>query len=145
MRTSDGFHWTKVENHLPEAGSAIRDALSQVVTKAVLDIQGGSVANSPVSRHGGRLKSSIQAIVPDPWGNDIAGGVGTNVEYGPYQELGTGARGAGGSYPYPRTARYTMSWPGISPRAFMANAAKAVEQSFVAAVQRLQSRLPGRV
>lgn len=145
MKAGGGFEWTKVDNHLPQAGDAIRDALSQVVTKGVLDIQADAVANSPVSRSGGRLKTSIQPILPDPWGGDIAGGVGTNVEYAAYVELGTGAAGAGSSYPYPRQARYTMSWRGMAARAFMARAAKRVEPSLVAVLQRLGTRLPRKV
>lgn len=142
---AQGFHWTKVENHLAQAGEEIQDAARAVVTKAALDIQGQAVAKAPVSRSGGLLKSSVQAIVPDSWGPEIAGGVGSNVEYAAYVELGTGARGAGSSYPYPRTARYTMSWPGMTARAFIANAAKRVEPSFVGAMSKLGSRLPRKV
>ena len=143
---SQGFHWTKAENHLPYAGEAITDTIQQVVSKAVLDIQAEAVASSPVSRSGGRLKTSIQPILPDAWGSgDIAGGVGSNVEYAAYVELGTGAAGAGSAYPYPRTARYTMSWSGMRARAMIGNAAKRVEPGYVAAMSRIGSMLPRKV
>lgn len=137
------FDW-KVENHLPAAQDHIRDALFAVVSKAVLDIQGGAVSGAPVDT--GLLKSGVQAILPDDtYSGPIQGGVGSNTEYAAYVELGTGRAGAGSSYPYQRTARYTMGWAGMAARAFMANAAKRVEPAFVAAVASLQSRLPGRV
>ena len=145
MKASDGFTWTKAENHLPQAQDAILDVCRDVVTKAVLDIQGDAVGMAPVSRSGGLLKTSIQPILPDAWGQDIAGGLGSNVEYAAYVELGTGAAGAASGYPYPRTARYTMSWRGTRARAFMANAAKRVEPGFVGVMSRLGTRLPRKV
>ena len=144
MRAASGFHWTRVDNHIPQAQDAIRDALADVVTKAVLDIQGDAISQAPVVT--GRLKTSIQAVTPtSDWEQVIAGGVGTNVEYAAYVELGTGQAGAGSAYPYPRQARYTMSWAGMTARAMIGNAAKRVEPSFLAVLARLQDRLPGKV
>lgn len=145
MKSSGGFSWTRADNHLDVAGRELRDAMEAVVTKAVLDIQGDAVAMAPVSRSGGLLKSSIQAIVPDQGGDDIAGGVGSNVEYAAYVELGTGSAGAGSPYPYPRTARYTMAWRGMRARAMIGNAAKRVEPGYIAAMSRIGSRLPRKV
>lgn len=146
MKASQGFTWTQADNHIPQAQEALMDSILQVVTKGVMDIQGNAVADAPVK--GGLLKGSVQAILPDPgWGGGgaIAGGVGTNIEYGPYVELGTGSRGAASSYPYPRSARYTSSWPGMAARAFMGNAAKRVEPAFLGAMATLGSRMPRKV
>lgn len=138
-----GFHWVRAENHLPQAMKALRGAIQEVVTKAVLDIQAGAQAGAPFQF--GQLRSSIQPIVPDAFSDEVVGGVGSNVFYAAYQELGTGAAGAGSPYPYPRRARYTSSWPGIAARAFMAESAKRVEGPFVTALGQVGRHLPGKV
>jgi hypothetical protein len=144
MKSSQGFAWSKVENHLPQAGQELTDALNAVVTKTVLDIQGDAVGQAPVGRTG-LLKSSIQAIRPDAWGDEIMGGVGSNVEYATYVELGTGARGAASPYPFRTDARYTPSWPGMRARAMIANAAKRAEPGYVAAMDQVGRMMPRKV
>lgn len=45
------------------------------------------------------------------------GEITNNVEYAPYVEFGTGARGSGSNYPgKPEGLAYTAAWPGMAAR-----------------------------
>lgn len=144
MPRNDGVRWT-AESRLDRYALDIRASASDIVTRGVLDIQAEAVSNSPVSRSGGRLKTGWQAITPSADSSVVAGGIGNNVEYAAYVELGTGAAGAGSAYPFRRTARYTMSWRGMAARATAGKAAARVLPSVEAALAQLGRRLPRRM
>lgn len=130
----------KVEDHLPQYAADIRMAAADIVGKGVLDILADTQVNTPVRL--GQAKAGWQAVMPDPAGSGpVVGGVGNNVEHATYLELGTGAAGAGSAYPFPRTARYTMGWPGMRARAMLGNAGQRV----LPRVQQALSSLGGRL
>ena len=132
------FRWTAKEDHLHQYGGEVRKAAADIIGKGVFDIQARTVADTPVQT--GRLKTGWQAIMPGPDG-PVVGGVGTNVEYAAYVELGTGAAGAGTRYPFPHTARFTMGWPGMRGRAMLGNAAHSILPSVRDALGRLGGRM----
>ena len=63
------------------------DGLLKGITEACLLVQNAAVGNCPVDM--GELQGSITIVEPKP-GREPAGIVGTNKEYAPYVELGTG-------------------------------------------------------
>jgi hypothetical protein len=134
-----GFRWDTREDHLHQYGQEVRRAAADVIGKGVLDIQARTITNTPV-RHG-HLKGGWQPVMPTTDTPEVVGGVGTNVDYAAYVELGTGRAGAGGQYPFPRVARYTMGWPGMAPRAMLGNAAQAILPVVHSALSRLGGRM----
>jgi len=71
------------KNNLPRISSQIERALSAVVRKAAFAIEAQAKTLAPVDT--GMLRNSIQTDIEGP----LKATVGTNVEYGPYQEFGT--------------------------------------------------------
>lgn len=63
------------------------DAVSQGMEKACIYVEGNAKQNAPVDD--GQLRQSITHDV-DVDSNNVVGYVGTNVEYAPYVEVGTG-------------------------------------------------------
>ena len=63
------------------------DGLLKGITEACLLVQKAAVGNCPVDM--GELQGTITIVEPKP-GREPAGIVGTNKEYAPYVELGTG-------------------------------------------------------
>lgn len=80
---------------------------------------------SPVRRtgRGGRLRESI-VYETERRGAVHSVSVGSDVEYAPFMEFGTGERGAnapdGPSYKgHPSGVSYTPGWPGVDPRPYL--------------------------
>lgn len=67
-------------------GQKVETALGVALEAASIFVEGEAKKRVPVDT--GLLKNSITHIVRDE-GDKTVGYVGTNVEYGPYQELGT--------------------------------------------------------
>lgn len=78
-----GFRLEITFNRLPEMGPAVRKACSDVVRKAVFDVEADAKVRAPVDT--GALKASIAGKMIAPLTGEIVCG----VEYGIYQELGT--------------------------------------------------------
>lgn len=134
--------WT-LENHLPQYAVDIRSACADIVGKGVMDILANTQVATPVRL--GQAKAGWQPVMPELAGDGpIVGGVGNNVEHATYLELGTGAAGASSAYPFPRTARYTMSWPGMRARAMLGLAGERVLPAVQQALGRLGARLRQR-
>ncbi len=84
-----------------------RDSKAKVaegVNKAAAIVLGGAKADCPVDT--GLLRSSIHLTPAETRGSNISAEVGTNVEYAPYVEFGTGARGG---YPYETKTKLSYS------------------------------------
>jgi hypothetical protein len=134
------FRWKVQENHLHEMGGEVARQAGDIIGKGILDIHARTVAATPAPT--GRLKTGWQAVLPERGSADLRGGVGNNVEYAAYVELGTGRAGAGSGYPFGRGGvRYTMSWPGMRARAMLGNAGAQV----LPTVYQLLTRLGGRM
>lgn len=72
-----------VENHIDEVLAELKQAKKQALEAVGLQAEGYAQMYAPVDT--GRLQNSISHKVIDD--NSVA--IGTNVEYAPYQELGT--------------------------------------------------------
>ncbi len=98
-------------NGVPQAKSRVKNlskaSLAQVaegVNKAAAIVLGGAKADCPVDT--GLLRSSIHMTPANTSGSRVSAEVGTNVEYAPYVEFGTGSRGG---YPYETKTKLTYS------------------------------------
>lgn len=86
----------EIHDNSKEVSAAIRAALLRGLEKCGLVAEGYAKKLCPVAKdHGGTLRDSITHVVDE---EEPAVYIGTNVEYGPYVELGTGiyAEGGGG-------------------------------------------------
>ena len=73
---------TQSFNNLTRISSKLEKALSQLVKKTAFSIEARAKQLAPVDT--GLLRNSLQTKV-----EGLKATVGTNVEYGPYQEFGT--------------------------------------------------------
>jgi HK97 gp10 family phage protein len=76
------------------SGVGIMAAAQQVIKDTAVKVQSLSQSMAPVKS--GRLRNSISIKYPDP----LSASIGPQVEYGVYQEFGTGSRGEFGGQPY---------------------------------------------
>ena len=82
-----------VVNNSVQVGEAFRAACLRALERCGMEAEGYAKDLAPVDT--GRLRNGISHAVSE---DEMAAYVGTNVEYGVYQELGTGiyAEGGGG-------------------------------------------------
>lgn len=96
----------------------VRTALEQAMFKAATQGANQAKVNAPVDE--GRLRASITADVRDE-GSAIVGVIGSNVEYAPYMEHGTGLLadegGSGRHNPPPSALAGWASRHGLNPYA----------------------------
>jgi phage gpG-like protein len=76
-------------NRLRELSSQAVSVVADEVEATTMDIHRDAVARVPVDT--GRLKGSLTPVVLKQ-GEKVTGEVGTNVEYAPYVEFGTGGK-----------------------------------------------------
>lgn len=79
--------------------------IAEGVNRAAAIVEGGAKADCPVDT--GLLRGSIHITPANVKGSSISAQVGTNVEYAPYVEFGTGIRG--GHYKYPTKMKLHFS------------------------------------
>ena len=89
---ADGFDWDgddpyDLADQLERLGEALREELVAVAEDIALRIEADAKKNSPVDT--GTLRASISSVVEDLAGHTVKAVIGSNVEYAPYQELGT--------------------------------------------------------
>lgn len=75
----------RIESHVPELNRAMQDAINNTLELLGQVAEGRAVVNVPVDT--GNLKQSITHRVAE---DENAVYIGTNVEYAPYVEYGTG-------------------------------------------------------
>jgi phage gpG-like protein len=78
---------TSLAKDLVAAGMSINTAAQKVIQDMALRVQSESQSRAPVKS--GRLRNSISVRYSDP----LSAIIGPQVEYGVYQEFGTGTRG----------------------------------------------------
>lgn len=91
------------------------EALKKGIGRACARIQADAKQNCVVDT--GRLRASIVTEVHTE-GNTVVGTVGTNVEYAPYVEFGTGRNGD-------PSVEHNTSFEGIAPKPFLYPAFRA--------------------
>ena len=125
-------------NDLSKAeGTGITLAAADIIQQSAQRIQSTAQSLAPIKS--GRLRQSISIRYPEP----LKAIVGPQVEYGKYQEFGTGTRGEFPTKPYeirPKGGRKFLSFtvngkkvvvrrvthPGVPPRPFMRPAIEQV-------------------
>ena len=90
--------------------------IAEGVNRAAAIVEGGAKADCPVDT--GLLRGSIHITPADVKGSSISAQVGTNVEYAPYVEFGTGARG-GYNYPTKMKLHYSKDVAGQAAQPFL--------------------------
>jgi len=108
------------------------EAVKKVVNRTAARVERGAKKRAPVDE--GRLRSSIHMR---PFRGGLEIDVGTNVEYGVYQEFGTGIYAVNGdgrktpwAYIHPKTKK--LVWTrGNRPQPFLFPAFEAVKPDFV--------------
>lgn len=111
---------------LDQLGGNSRVALKKGVTKATKLVQGDAKELCPVDE--GQLRNSITAEVEET-PRKIVGKVGSNVEYAPYVEFGTGQKGEASPSP-PKSdqdIRYRQDWSGMPAQPYLYPALKQNE------------------
>lgn len=78
-----GFRVIVKQNDLARIAAELRPRASAVVRKTALDIEADAKGRAPVDT--GALRNSIQTTMD----GDLSASVGTNIEYAPFQEMGT--------------------------------------------------------
>lgn len=120
---------TSLAKDLVAAGTGINVAAQKVIQDAALRVQAEAQSRAPVKS--GRLRNSISVRYPSP----LSAVIGPQVEYGVYQEFGTGTRGEFPSGPItitPKNGQYLVFKvgnrkvyarrvvnPGVRPRRYM--------------------------
>lgn len=108
---------------LQNLGDRAPGVLAEGVWRGELKVEREAKRRCPVgvSRPGytgGRLRNSITAEEPVAGGNRVSGVVGTNVEYAPFVEYGTGRRGDASGVEHPDDYIYGPK-PGMDAQPFL--------------------------
>ena len=117
---------TSLLRKLDQLGGNSRAALKKGVAKATKLVQGDAKELCPVDE--GQLRNSITAEVEET-PRKIVGKVGSNVEYAPYVEFGTGQKGEASPSP-PKSdqdIRYRQDWSGMPAQPYLYPALKQNE------------------
>jgi phage gpG-like protein len=116
----------------------MEQAARETLTAATLVAEGAAKENAPIDQ--GILRGSIHSRVSRLNGETV-GIVGTNIEYAPYQENGTGIYGPRATLITPKRSRFlrfktksgqivfARSVRGSRPKKFMAKGMKAVQSN----------------
>jgi HK97 gp10 family phage protein len=120
---------------LMAAGTSINVAAQKVIQDTAMRVQSEAQSRAPVKS--GRLRNSISIKYPNP----LTAIIGPQVEYGVYQEFGTGSRGEFPTGPYKITAKpgkllrfkvgakivyaRSVTHPGVRARHYMRDAVEA--------------------
>ncbi len=116
----------------------MQQAVRETLQVATLVAEAEAKKSAPIDK--GLLRGSIHSDIRTI-GNETVGVVGTNLEYAPYQEFGTGIYGPKGSPITPKRGKFLVfknkagrqvfarSVKGSRPRRFMAKGLKAVQNN----------------
>lgn len=124
---------------LANAGPVFEEAASAFLTKAGLMMEGKARETAPSDES--TLRNSITSSQVKKRMGELFIEVGTNVEYAPYQEFGTGLYGPSKSPIVPKRAKmlafrarsgqmvFAKQVSGVRPKKFMEAGAKAVQDN----------------
>lgn len=126
-----------VNKRLGKAQSTVNDKLVAAVNMATGVVEGGAKGLCPVRT--GALRESIHSLPARVEGGDVVGTVYTNMEYAPYVEFGTGARG---DYPYKTelNLEYKPGWPGQKAQPFLGKSLHLNEKNIKAIVKEAMNK-----
>lgn len=128
----------EIRNRFSRSPMLMREAAQETLQVATLVAEGAAKEAAPIDR--GILRGSIHSEVRGV-GFEMVGIVGTNLEYAPYQEFGTGIYGPKATPIVPKQAKFLVfrnsagnlvfarSVSGSRPRKFMAKGLQAVKDN----------------
>ncbi len=105
---------------LPES---VERAIADGINKAAGIVEGSAKRLCPVDT--GNLRGSIHIMKHATPGKEAKAVVGTNVEYAPYVEFGTGVRGAATNENSNVAVSYAQDWAGQAAQPFLAPALRS--------------------
>lgn len=103
------------KNVLGRVAASLPAAALEIVQYVGVGIQAKAAAGAVIGPTGDFARGfQFEARTTE---SGAVGEITNNVEYAPYVEFGTGARGSGSSFPgKPEGIQYTSSWPGMIAR-----------------------------
>ncbi len=113
----------------------LQERAQEVVDVTSRGVQAGAQNRAPIGETG-VLRGSIEVVPVQPLVNDVVVG----AEYGVYNELGTGRRGAASPIDRPPGITYSASWPGMPAHPFLIPAVEAWRKPFREAFKALFKR-----
>lgn len=133
VRITEFGDWDSVEQLIDEAGDTMRSAVAESAEWISMIMLGDAIANAPQSlpdptkgtdkskASSGMLKQSIESKV-DETDAGITARISTNLDYAPYNEYGTGQRGAQSNLTFKDedgNISFSSNWAGMVARPFM--------------------------
>lgn len=119
--------YRKIQSMDSRASSGVEKALMKGAVKVAGDAKKNITANGSVDS--GLLRASIHATRAKTSSGEVAARVGTSVEYAPYVEFGTGARGASTNQNSQVSVSYKKDWVGQVAKPFLWPAFRANAQA----------------
>ena len=127
----------ELQQRFSRSPALIKEAAVDTLQVATFVAEGAAKENAPIDK--GLLRGSIHSQIQNE-GLDTIGVVGTNLEYAPYQEFGTGIYGPSGQPITPKrssvlafkvggTTVFARSVAGTKPKRFMAKGLQAVRDN----------------
>ena len=107
---------SRAKSRVKALSKTSRTQVAEGVNRAAAIVEGGAKVDCPVDT--GLLRDSIHITPASIKSSSISAEVGTNVEYAPYVEFGTGARG-GYDYPTKMKLRYSKNAAGQKAQPFL--------------------------
>ena len=130
-----------VKNLLPSIASQLPEIAYDIVEKVAIGIHQRAAAAAPIDT--GTLARGYQHETQRTATGAYAE-VFNNVEYAPYVEFGTGAAGAGSSFPgKPEGLNYTSGWAGMAARPHFTPAVEQGRIEFKNEWRSIRSRFRG--
>lgn len=115
--------YRKIQSMDSRASSGVEKALMKGAVKVAGDAKKNLTSNGSVDS--GLLRASIHATRAKTSSGEVAARVGTSVEYAPYVEFGTGARGASTNKNTEVSVSYKSGWLGQVAKPFLWPALRA--------------------
>lgn len=112
------------KNKIAAVAAQLPDAALAIVQQVGVGIQGAAAANAVIGPTGDFARGF--QFEARKTASGAVGEITNNVEYAPYVEFGTGARGSGSSFPgKPAGIAYSAGWAGVAARPALTPAVEA--------------------
>lgn len=117
---------------LMEKLEAVEKEIELCLRRWAVEARGDARMDAP--RRTGQLSSSITSKVYRD-GHVITAVIGSNLEYAPYNEYGTGDRGSADYNGHTSDVTFTAGWPGMDPHPYLRPQIYDKESEILARVQ----------
>jgi hypothetical protein len=114
----------ELERAFRESPVRVRQELKNAIMRTALTVEAKAKGYAPVQY--GLLRGSINTQGPFVTTNNVEASVGTQQEYAPHQEYGTGIYGKTGQMIRPKRGKF-LAWKGANGKWIFARAVKGVK------------------